>query len=116
MGPYNIPRNTKGEGRILYIFSTKALIYTGAGALIGALFYFIFSIVGLTMIGYIFVAIFGLIGFLIATFKVPNIKNFEATKNVGGEQIDEIIRRVIRFKMKKNKKYTYFKKEDSYNG
>ena len=30
--PYQIPRNVKGEGRILYIFSTKALIYTAVGA------------------------------------------------------------------------------------
>lgn len=28
---YQIPRNVKGEGRILFIFSTKALIYTGIG-------------------------------------------------------------------------------------
>ena len=34
--PYQIPRNVKGEGRILYIFSTKALIYTGVGALLRA--------------------------------------------------------------------------------
>ena len=33
--PYYIPRDTKGEGRILYIFSTKGLIYTGVGAGIG---------------------------------------------------------------------------------
>lgn len=32
MGTYMIPRNTKGEGRILFIFSTKALIYTVVGA------------------------------------------------------------------------------------
>lgn len=32
MGTYMIPRNTKGEGRILYIFSTKALIFTVVGA------------------------------------------------------------------------------------
>lgn len=31
---YQIPRNVKGEGRILFIFSTKALIYTGVGAAI----------------------------------------------------------------------------------
>lgn len=30
--PYQIPRNVKGEGRILFIFSTKALIYSGVGA------------------------------------------------------------------------------------
>lgn len=31
---YQIPRNVKGEGRILFIFSTKALITTGIGAAI----------------------------------------------------------------------------------
>jgi len=30
MGTYEIPRNVKGEGRILFIFSTKSLILTGA--------------------------------------------------------------------------------------
>ena len=30
-GPYQIPRNYKGESRILLIFSTKALIYTAVG-------------------------------------------------------------------------------------
>ena len=40
---YEIPRNYKGEGRILYIFSTKVLIYTSVGAGIGLLFYFIFT-------------------------------------------------------------------------
>ena len=27
MGTYNIPRNVKGEGRILFIFSGKSMIY-----------------------------------------------------------------------------------------
>ena len=31
-GPYNIPRNTKGEGRFFYIFTTKALIVTSVMA------------------------------------------------------------------------------------
>ena len=43
MGTYNIPRNVKGEGRILFIFSTKSLIYTGIGGLIGIPFYFLFA-------------------------------------------------------------------------
>ena len=28
MGTYNLPRDVKGEGRILFVFSTKALIYS----------------------------------------------------------------------------------------
>ena len=43
MNSDNIPRNVKGEGRILYIFSTEALIYTFVGILIGSIFYFIFN-------------------------------------------------------------------------
>lgn len=31
MGTHMIPRNTKGEGRLLFIFSNKALIYTVVG-------------------------------------------------------------------------------------
>lgn len=34
-GPYQIPRNYKGESRILMIFSIKALIYTAIGAAFG---------------------------------------------------------------------------------
>ena len=41
MGTYNVPRNVKGEGRILFIFTPKSLIYTVIGVAIGLLFYFI---------------------------------------------------------------------------
>ena len=52
MGTYNIPRNVKGEGKILYVFSTKALMYTFIGAAIGGLLYFILNMVGLGSIGF----------------------------------------------------------------
>lgn len=107
MGTYNVPRNVKGEGRILYIFSTKALIYTGVGALFGGIFYVIFRLLGLTILGIVFVAIFGLIGFIIGTFKVPNLERFEFAQKTGGENIDDVIKRAIQFKMKKDKLYVY---------
>ena len=44
MKSYYIPRNYKGEGRILYIFSTKAIIYTAVGVGIGLIFYFLFNL------------------------------------------------------------------------
>ena len=53
MATHYIPRNVKGEGRILYIFTTKALITTAIGGGIGFLLYFIFSIVGIKMVGII---------------------------------------------------------------
>lgn len=111
MGTYNLPRNVKGEGRILFIFSTKALIYTFAGIGIGLLFYLIFKMLGMTLIGIIFIALFGLIGFSVATFKVPNSNAFKITKDTGGENIDDVIKRYIKFKLSKNKVYTYTKIE-----
>ena len=44
MGSYYIPSNNlKGESRILYIFTTKSLLFTAGGAFIGLIFYFIFG-------------------------------------------------------------------------
>ena len=112
MRTYNVPRNVKGEGRILYIFSTKALMYTFIGAAIGGIFYFILNLINMAFIGVIFIVIFALIGFSIATFKVPNIKTFKALKNIGGENIDDIIKRAIKFKTKKKKIYSICTKEE----
>ena len=112
MGTYNIPRNVKGEGRILYIFSTKALIYTFVSAAIGGIFYLILDAIGLSMIGLIIVAIFGLIGFCIGTFKVPKIRMIKSINDISGENIDEIIKRYIKFKNKKQKRYILFTKEE----
>ena len=107
MKSYYIPRNYKGEGRILYIFSTKAIIYTALGVGIGLIFYFLFNLIGLTMVGIIIAGLFGLVGFCIATFKVPDMKNFELTKKTGGEKIDDVIKRWILFKKNNNKIYVY---------
>ena len=111
MGTYNVPRNVKGEGRILFIFSTKALIYSGIGALIGGIFYIIFNLLGLTLVGIAVVVVFALIGFVIGTFKVPNIERYEFSRKTGGENIDDVIKRAVKFKMKKEKLYVYTKEE-----
>ena len=105
--PYNIPRNYKGENKILFIFSTKAFMYTGVGAFIGIIFYFIFKMLKLTKVGIAIIVILALIGFVIGTFKMPEISKFELTKKTGGESIDDIILRWIRFKRKKKKIYVY---------
>lgn len=107
MGTYNLPRNVKGEGRILFIFSTKALIYTFVGIVIGYFISLIFSMINLRVVGYVIIAILGLAGFLIGTLKMPESTNFEITRKTGGENIDDVIMRAIKFKMKKNKIYVY---------
>lgn len=113
MGTYNLPRNVKGEGRILFVFSTKALIYTAIGAVVGLIFYPIFNLLNFTIGGLIAIGIFGLIGFIIGTFKMPESTAFEITKKTGGENIDDVIRRGIKFKMQKNRIYVY--KEEKTN-
>ncbi len=107
MGTYELPRNVKGESRILFIFSTKALIYTVVGAGIGLLFYFIFSMLNMQMIGIAIVALFALIGFAIGTLKMPELGKFEFAKKTGGENLDDIIMRAIKFKTKGKKIYVY---------
>lgn len=108
---HEIPRDYKGESRILYIFSIKALMWTGGAGLIGLLFYFIFNLIGLQMIGIIIAVIFAAIGFCIGTFKVPDTKRFKITEATGGESIDDVIRRWFNFKRKKNRIYVYLKEE-----
>ena len=114
--PYQIPRNVKGEGRILYIFSTKALIYTGVGAGIGLVLSWILGMVGLGgFVRFILIILFGAIGYAIATFKVPNTTAFEFTRKTGGENIDDVIRRWLKFKFQnKNKIYVYTERNSDF--
>lgn len=107
MGTYNLPRNVKGEGRILFVFTGKSLIYTVVAGGIGLIFYFLFSAFNLHMVGIGITALFALIGFMVGTFKVPNLPKFEFTKKTGGENIDDIIKRAIKFRTKGKKIYIY---------
>lgn len=111
MGTYNVPRNLRGESRILYIFSVKSLITTAGGALIGAIFYLLFMVIGLPKVGLGFLIIFALIGFGIGTIKIPAIANIQFTKKLAGDSLDEIILKYINFK-RNRKIYVYTKEEE----
>lgn len=111
MGTYNVPRNVKGEGRILFVFTPKSLLYSVIGAILGLILYFLFSILNLKLLGIISVLLFAFIGFAIGTFKVPNISLFKSTKVIAGENIDDVIKRAIMFKRKSNRIYIYDDKE-----
>lgn len=111
MGTYNLPRNVKGEGRILFIFSTKSLITTAIGALVGLPFYFIINALGHTFIGMAIILIFAVIGYVIGMFKIPDNNGNKLSRKVGGENIDDIIKRYIKFKSKKKKLYVYTKED-----
>lgn len=112
MGTYNVPRNVKGEGRLLFIFSTKSLITTCIGGGFGFIFYYLFRVIGLSTIGMIIMLIFAAIGYAIGMFKVPETNGLDITRKTGGENIDEVIMRYIKFKRNKKKLYVYTKEED----
>lgn len=105
---YMIPRDTKGEGRILMIFSKKSFLWTIACAGVGLVtIYPICAIFGASLIGMIGILLFGLIGFIIGSLKMPNSQNFEILRKTGGEDIDEILIRLINFKKGGKKVYLY---------
>ena len=110
MGTYYIPRNYRGESRILYIFTVKSLITTAVGAMIGAMFWVLFKALGMNIVGIIIMAIFALLGFAVGALKIPTIVAFPITKKIGGEPIGEIILRYMKFK-KNRKMYVYTKEE-----
>lgn len=109
MSTHSIPRNVKGEGRILMVFSVKALIYSAVGAGIGFLIHLLLGLFGVNnfVVTIVLVLIFGGIGFSIATFKVPETTAFKFTQIAGGENIDDVILRAIKFKANKNRIYVH---------
>lgn len=94
------------------IFSAKSLICTCAFGAIGLIFYYIFGkMLKFTWLGIGIAIFFAILGFGIATFKIPETNSFEITRKTGGEKIDEIILRAIKFKAKGKKIYLYTKEE-----
>ena len=84
---YSVPRNVKGETRLLYIFSIKSLLFTIAFGLVGVLFFFLFKMINLTFVGIGFVIFFAVIGFIVG--------------KAGGESISDILFRLLTFKKRK---------------
>ena len=113
MGTYNVPRNVKGEGRILFIFSTKSLITACIGGAAGLIFYLIFSLLGMKLVGIVITVIFAFIGYAIGMFKIPDTNGLEITRKTGGENIDDVIKRYIKFKQNSKEDYVYTKEEDT---
>ncbi len=113
MRSYYLPREYKGEGRILYIFSVKSLIGTVIGGSIGLIIGSLLATLGLGKISIPLMLIFGAIGFGITALKIPESNNFEITRKTGGEKIDDVIKRWFKFKMKHGKIYLYINKVEA---
>lgn len=95
------------------IFSTKSLIASSIGAAVGlGIYYFLKTMFGLGTIGLIIVLVFALIGFIITTLKMPESNNFAITRKTGGDKLDDVILRALKFKQRGKRIYVYTKEED----
>ena len=111
MSTHYIPKELKGETRILMIFTVKSLITTGIFTAIGTIFYFIFSSIKMKVLGILILAIFALLGYAFGTVKMPRITGWKFTKNIEGDSLDDVFIRYLKFRSNK-KIYTYTKEED----
>ena len=84
------------------IFTKKSFLWTAICASVGLVtIYPICAIFGASLIGLIGILLFGLIGFAIGALKMPNSQNFEILRKTGGEDIDEILLRLLKFKKRR---------------
>jgi hypothetical protein len=106
---YFVPRNVKGESRILYIFTMKSFIFTLVAGVIGVLVWMGFkAITGIenlvTML--VFIGVFAGIGYLIGALKIPDSPLMGPFRKAGGEYVSDIIGRFFTFGFRK-KIYLY---------
>lgn len=98
------------------IFTTKSLIYTCAAGAFGLIFYFLFGVIlNLKILGIIATLLCAALGYAIATFKIPDTNALEITRRAGGENIDTVFLRWMKFRKKGNVIYTYLGTEEEKN-
>ena len=111
MSTHYIPKDLRGETRILMIFTVKSLVTTAIFAAIGGVLFFLFGLLKMKTLGMILLIVLSLIGYGFGTLKIPRITGLKFTKNIEGDSLDEVFIRYLKFKMNK-KIYTYTKEED----
>lgn len=111
-GSYYVPRSVKGESRILFIFTVKSFLLTIAFGMIGVLIWMIGGQMGLPLFaGLISVVISGGIGFAIGSITIPDSPAMGPLRKAGGENLFDILMRILTFRGKK-KIYIYdYKRE-----
>ena len=107
-GAYFVPRSVKGESRILFIFTIKSFVLTVAFGLIGALIWFLLgNVIKVSIVvGLILVGLTGAVGYVIGAVTIPDSPMMGPLRKAGGENISDILLRLIAFRGKK-KIYLY---------
>ena len=111
---YTVPRSAKGESRILYVFTVTGLIFTIAFALVGLLIRMLVASFLPSVVGWVIVGVFAVVGFVIGTLKIPDSNVMGPLRKAGGEKIRDILFRTITFT--KRKKIYLYRYNDSVKG
>ncbi len=105
---YSVPRNVKGETRILFIFTVKSFLTTIGGLGVGV-FFFLFAVaLNAQMIGVGCLITCAIIGYCIGTLTIPDSPIMGKLRKAGGEDVGTILIRTLQF-YKKKKIYMYRK-------
>lgn len=118
MNSYTIPREIGDENRFL-IFTTKSLLFTLCGIVIGAIFSLPFFLLAsaiswMSYVAWGIILAFALVAYCLGTFKIPESNLLDILKKTGGESVDVIAKRV--FKFRKNRKIYVYKGGNDTNG
>ncbi len=98
MGTHLIPREIDGDARILLFFTPGGFIGLLIGIGAGAILYNFANAFGATLVGWVILGVFALIGFVIGQVKLPESNSFSLFKKVGGEYVRDIFKRYFYFK------------------
>lgn len=119
MRKHEIPREAKGEGRILIFFNLQSIITTVIGLVIGLILGSIVSMFAGKVGFIVMLAAFGILGFIVGAVKIPEIKTMPITKSVNGLYLHQVVIRYIKFKQRRSlktlKREEYFNGNSSYN-
>ena len=83
------------------------MLYTAIFGIIGIV---LFVVIG-GIPGVITALLVAAIGYGIGTLKIPDTNQFEITRKTGGENLDAVLLRFIKFKTRGKKLYVYTKEE-----
>ncbi len=101
-GSYYVPRSVKGESRILFIFTVKSFLLTLAFGMIGVVIWMVGGQFGMPMMaGLISVVVTGGIGFAIGAVTIPDSPAMGPLRKAGGENLFDILVRLVMFRGKK---------------
>lgn len=104
---HEIPVDSKSETRLLVIFSLRALATTAIGAVLGLFIGILLKAIYAPLL-LISLGVFAVLGFIVGTFKIPEISRIPFTKEIAGMYSYEAVFAFIKFKARR-KLYVYSK-------